>query len=233
MEGLSSSQVVTNEGAILSHLSALATTHSPVRISPAQPGSSWKIDSLIQDVQPQSNSLLLHKPEARAWSHLKDCQEELEVSCVTPNGVIEFTSSYLPSAMPRLESTLRFELPEKLVKSQRRAYHRVKVGHLESKVILQIQKHLQLTGACLDLSVAGALICIPRGKRGVDLGESIDHCVINIKDLVTVRQPVKVCSIGSKRGKLLVGVQFLDISSEGADMLRKTLNRIECQINNT
>ena len=44
MEGLYNSQEVTGEGAILSHLTELADSHSPVRISPSQANSSWMID---------------------------------------------------------------------------------------------------------------------------------------------------------------------------------------------
>ena len=233
MEGLYNSQEVTSEGAILSHLTELAHSHSPVRISPSQSHASWMIDSAIQDIQPQNGSLYLHKPDPKSWSHLSGCKDELEVSCCTPSGVISFNSSYLPSSVPRLESALRFQLPDKLVKSQRRAHSRVKVGHLESVVSLNIRKAVTLSGVCLDMSVAGALLCLPRSKRGVDLGEKIEQCTICITDMVTVRQPVKVCSIGTKRGNLLVGVQFLNISAEGADVLGKTLNHIECQFSNT
>jgi len=233
MEGLYTAHEVTSEGAILSHLTELADSHSPVRISPSQANSSWEIDSLIRDIEPQNDSLYLHKPDPKSWSHLSSCKEPLEVSCCTPSGVIRFHSNYLPSSVPRLESSLRFQLPNKLFKSQRRAHARVKVGHLESAVSLQIQKSLMLTGMCLDLSVAGALVCLPRGKRGIDLGEQIEQCTICITDLVTIRQPVKVCSMGTKRGNLMVGLQFLKMSSEGADVLRKTLNHIECQFSNT
>lgn len=233
MEGLYNSQEVTGEGAILSHLTELADSHSPVRISPSQANSSWMIDSLIQEIKPQNGSLYLHKPEAKSWSHLNSYKEALEVSCCTPSGVIRFHSNYMPSSVPRLESSLRFQLPSKLIKSQRRAHVRVKVGHLDSNISLRINKQVALTGVCLDLSVAGALLCLPRGQRGVDLGEVIERCTISITDIVTIRQPVKVCSIGTKHSNLLVGVQFLKMSDQGGDVLGKTLNHIECQFSNT
>lgn len=233
MEGFSNTEVVTNQGVILNHLSDLAHSHSPVKITPSQASSSWMIDSAISGIQPGANSLLLHKPDARASKYLDNCKEELEVSCYTPHGVIRFNSNYVPSALPRLESTIRFQMPEKLVKAQRRAHTRVKVSHLENSILLHVRKELQLTGVCLDLSVAGALICLHRNKRGVDLGETIDRCEIKIDQLVTINQAVKICSIGSKRGKLLVGIQFQKMSETGAETLGNLLNYIECQNSNS
>ena len=233
MEGLSNTEIVTSEGAILSHLADLALSHRPVKISPAEPSSSWMIDSQIEEIQPHSNSLYLHKPEAKSWSHLNSCRDDLEVSCYTPHGVIRFRSNYLPSSVPRLESSLRFELPQALVKDQRRAHTRVKVGHLDSSVILHIKKDLQYQGVCLDLSVAGALICLPRHKRGIDLGEIVDRCTIVVNDLIEINQSVRICSIGTKRGKLLIGTQFTDMSEHATNSLRTALDQFECHLSNS
>ncbi len=232
MESRIHKEIVTNEGVILSHLSELATDHRPVKISANDSHSSWTVDSAIQDIEPQSNSLYLHKPDSKFCEQLSSCMNELEFSCFTPGGVIRFQSNYLPSAIPRLESSLRFQVPEKIIKDQRRAHNRIKVGQLETAVSLRIRKGLALEGECLDLSVAGALICLPRGNRGVDLGETIDHCSIEIRNLLTINQPVRICSIGTRRGILLVGVQFLKMTEESILSLRNTLDMLESQLSN-
>lgn len=232
MENRSFSEVVTNEGAILNQLSEIATDHHPVKISATAANADWQVDSAIQNVEPQSNSLLLHKPDSRFCEQLSSCMSELEFSCYTPTGVIRFQSNYIPSTIPRLESSLRFQVPEKLIKDQRRAHNRIKVGHLTNSIELHIKKDLVLQGECLDLSVAGALFCLPRGQRGVDLGEIIDHCMIEIQDLITISQPVRICSIGSKRGILLIGVQFLEMTEQSILALRNTLDMLESQLSN-
>ena len=234
MEGREHKEIVTCEDAILSQLTEIASSHRPVKISTSDTESQLRhsVDSTIELVEPQNNSLLLHKPGKNFCELLTDGNDELELSCYTPGGVISFQSNYLPSSRPRLESALRVQVPEQLIREQRRAHNRVKIGHLDNVASLHIKKDLKLEGECLDISEAGALICLPRDKRGVDLGEMIDRCDIEIRNLISINQPVRICSMGVKQGILLIGVQFMRMTEQGILSLRNTLGQVESQFSN-
>lgn len=234
MEGRECREIVTCEDAILSQLSEIASSHRPVKISANDSRSSSLLsaESAIELIEPQNNSILLHKPAMQFCEHLSDSNDKVELSCFTPNGIIRFKSNYMPSSQPWLESALRVQVPDKLVRDQRRAHKRVKVGHLENEACLHIKNDLVLDGECLDMSEAGALICLPRDRRGVDLGELIDRCDIEIRNLITINQPVRICSMGVKEGILLIGVQFMRMTEQGVLTLRNTLAQIESQFSN-
>lgn len=233
IEATQTSYVLICERDQIEHvLRQILQTQTSLAIQITTPAGLRAIQSTALRIEhtPKPPHVILHQPEHAGWHRFLEQKPAAKINCKLPIGRLSFSTRLRP-----LDAVLEngfyfcFPFPEEIRKYQLRASYRVSVMPGTSVAMLVIADN-RIGGECLDLSTGGCRLILQPGLHGLQENTELNNLVLNLAGLADLTVNIRICRISTTTsGRLIIGAQYLDLTSQQQDLLQTALTRIQRQ----
>lgn len=146
---------------------------------------------------------------------------------------VQFVADRIDKIRFEGRDAFRIELPESLVKLQRREYYRVTTPIANPlKCIVPIDKDLKIEMTIVDISIGGIGVALPQGDTVFEVGMSFPGCHLALPDIGNIAATLVIRSVfeatlrngqPSKRA----GCQFIDLPANMQSMIQRYIIKVE------
>lgn len=220
--------IVTAESAILRYMNGLSEQKIPLIISPTETETPRKYRSSILRVEAENSQLVLHQLLPGDWQEHIEPMKDIEITCRMENGTIKFQGLLSPIDAADNGMYCRLPFPKQLSKKQLRACFRVSLARYHSEASIELEDGTEITGTCKNISVAGALVCLPTVNGQIKKGQLFQHCRLLIADALDICCRARVCHLNNVgKNNMLVGLKLLELDVSQRIEIRSAMNTLE------
>lgn len=193
------------------------------------PGHSGLFNSLLLDINPERNFILLDELGPREGHSLASQVRELRVRCQCQGVELSFTCAIEVGQSQRGISFYRAALPEAINYLQRRTNFRVRVGlNLAVPVLLPVEGSAVLNGELSDLSMGGLGANVSTQIK-LSRGQIIDTCSIHLPKGESLQAELEIRFVRHDAQRQLqhIGAAFRNLQPQQEQALRKFIAQLE------
>ena len=234
-------KTITKEESIHRYLRGMADQQVAISIGTRDKENPRTFSTHIARLDDKAQKIIIHQPTPSDWkSHIKP-SEDVDISCRTDNGTINFESTLKPLDEEASSMYCHLNMPSEMSRRQQRTSFRVSAVQFQSQVTLHMgcgeETRIEV-GDCKDISQGGAMVFIPRCSDNIAQGDQLSKVDINIVDidavdirinnLLQISVPAKVCHT-AKTGKhgMRLGLNFIDPDPAQLNALRAAIIQME------
>ncbi|MBI5042213.1 MAG: flagellar brake protein [Gammaproteobacteria bacterium] len=200
-----------------------------VLLSAQVPGHEGLFNSMLLDVNPERNIILLDELSPRGGHELACQVRQLRVRCQCHGVELSFACAIEVGQSQRGISFYRASLPDAINYLQRRINFRVRVG-----VNLAVPVHLPLEGAAIldgelsDLSLGGLGANVSTHVK-LSRGQIIDTCSIHLPKGESLQAELEIRFVrhDTQRQQQHIGAAFRNLQPQQEQTLRKFVAQLE------
>ena len=200
-----------------------------VLLSVQLPGHEGLFNSLLLDVNPERNTILLDELSPSGGHDLARQVRQLRVRCQCQGVELSFACTIEIGQSQRGISFYRAPLPEAINYLQRRTNFRVRVGlNLAVPVQLPVESTATLSGELFDLSMGGLGANISTQVK-LSRGQIIDTCSIQLPKGESIQTELEIRFVrhDAQRQVQRIGAAFLHLLPQQEQALRKFVAQLE------
>lgn len=200
-----------------------------VLLSVQVPGHEGLFNSLLLDVNPERNLILLDELSPRGGHELASQVRQLRVRCQCQGVELGFACAIEVGQSQRGISFYRAPLPDAVKYLQRRSSFRVRVGvNLAVPLLLPMEGAAALNGEVSDLSMGGLGADINTHVK-LSRGQIIDTCSIHLPKGESLQAVLEIRFVrpDSQRQTQHIGAAFRDLQPQQEQALRKFVAQLE------
>ena len=146
---------------------------------------------------------------------------------------VQFNADRIEKTQFEGRGAFRIELPESLIKLQRREYYRVTTPIANPlKCIVPIEKDRKIGMVVVDISIGGIGVVIPQTETALEKGMTFHGCHLALPDIGNIVATLTIRSVfettlrngqPSKRA----GCEFVDLSANMQSMIQRYIIKVE------
>ncbi len=146
---------------------------------------------------------------------------------------IQFTADHVKKTLFEGRDAFRIELPESLIKLQRREYYRVTTPIVNPlKCIIPMKENSKIEVNVVDISIGGIGVTLPLPDMALERGMTFHGCHLVLPDIGRVEGTLEVrnlfdvtlkSGLKSKRA----GFQFIDLPANVQTMIQRYIIKVE------
>lgn len=191
----------------------------------------------VLDVDPDTDSLLLDSSVDRAQNRRMADARRVAFETSLDKIRIMFDSETLTETTYEDRPALRMDIPETLIRLQRREYYRMETP-VSNPIKVSVRTRLGETFVLplADISCGGVAILDNQHQLGDGIGETFDNCVIDVPEIgnvttsLQVRNYIEMTLLNGKTNRR-VGCQFVNISRGNLAAVQKYITKLERERN--
>jgi len=206
-------EIISDHARIVSIIGRLYQGRKALTIT--LPDSNIRSKSMILELDPETRRFILNKLQPDS-AHEKFINLKKFYAFGQINGVeIRFSSSLINAFTEGNDIYYHITIPDKIDYHQRRAFHRVSLGHLDTiPVTLILEDSTSLEGQMDDISAGGMSILFSKDLPvSLQYGSQIKQCSFQIPDGDHVKCELQIRFINHSHNTSLpkIGAQFINM----------------------
>lgn len=200
-----------------------------VLLSVRVPGSETIYNSLLLDVDPARNFILLDELNPSAGHELACKVRQLRVHCQSQGVELSFITPIEIGQGENGISFYRAPLPESINYLQRRGSFRIRIGlNMRIAVTLPLAGETRLEGELFDLSIGGLGANLP-SRIELDRGQIIESCTLEFPNSppLTTEIEIRFVSVDKANQTQRIGASFRNLDPPRQNQLRRIVTQLE------
>ncbi len=146
---------------------------------------------------------------------------------------VQFTASRIEKIRFEGRDSFRIELPESLIKLQRREYYRVTtpIAH-PLKCVIPIEGSQKIGISIVDISIGGIGVVLPQIETALEPGMTFPGCQLVLPDIGNIVATMEIRNVfevtlrnGNKNKR--AGCQFVDLPTNMQSMIQRYIIKVE------
>jgi c-di-GMP-binding flagellar brake protein YcgR len=200
-----------------------------VLLSVRVPGSEAVYNSLLLDVDPARNILLLDELNPSAGHELACKARQLRIRCQCQGVELSFVCPIEIGQTKNGVSFYRAPLPESISYLQRRGSYRIRIGlNMHISVALPVAGETRIEGELFDLSMGGLGANLP-SRIELAHGQIIESCTLTLpnSEPLTTEIEIRFVRIDKANQSQRIGASFRNLSPQQQTQLRRIVTQLE------
>lgn len=200
-----------------------------VLLSVRVPGSDAVYNSLLLDVDPTRNFILLDELNPHAGHELVCKTRQLRVHCQSQGVELSFVCQIEIGQGQNGVSFYRAPLPQSINYLQRRGSYRVRIGlNLHIPVALPVDTATRIEGELFDLSMGGLGANLPN-QIALTRGQIIESCTLELPNTEPLTTEIEIRFVRSDKTSQSqrIGASFRNLGPQQQNLLRRIVTQLE------
>lgn len=200
-----------------------------VLLSVRVPGSDAVFNSLLLDVDPARNFILLDELNPHSGHELACKTRQLRIHCQCQGVELSFVSTIEIGQGQRGVSFYRAPLPEAINYLQRRGSYRIRIGlNMHIPVALPLDTESRIEGELFDLSMGGLGANFPSTVE-LTRGQVIESCTLELPNSEPLATEIEIRFVRVDNANLCqrIGASFRNLGSQQQNLLRRIVTQLE------
>lgn len=200
-----------------------------VLLSVRVPGSEAVYNSLLLDVDPARNIILLDELNPSAGHELACKARQLRIRCQCQGVELSFVCPIEIGKGQNGVSFYRAPLPESISYLQRRGSYRIRIGlNMHISVALPVASEARIEGELFDLSMGGLGANLPN-RIELAHGQIIESCTLALPNCepLTAEIEIRFVRIDKANQNQRIGASFRNLNPQQQTQLRRIVTQLE------
>ncbi|MBU1191869.1 MAG: flagellar brake protein [Gammaproteobacteria bacterium] len=201
-----------------------------VLLSVRVPGHDGTFNSLLLEVDPEKNIILLDELNPTSGHELVKEEKKIRVQCQCQGIELGFVCSVDVAKDKSGISIYRAAIPDSISYMQRRGSYRVRVGmSVNVPVVLPSEvNQTNIEGQLFDLSIGGLGANLPM-EPALKRGQIIETCVIHLPNNETIQAELEIrfVRLDEAHRTQRIGAAFLHLNPQQKNRIRRFVTHLE------
>lgn len=200
-----------------------------ILLSVRVPGSDRIYTSLLLNVDPERNFILLDELNPQTGHELARKARQLRVHCQCQGVELSFVCPIEIGQSQNGLSFYRAPLPESINYLQRRGSYRIRIGlNMQILVALPLDTEARIEGELFDLSMGGLGANLP-SRTELTRGQIIESCTLALpnSEPLTAEIEIRFVRVDKASQTQRIGASFRNLSPQQQTLLRRIVTQLE------
>lgn len=200
-----------------------------VLLSVRVPGSDAVYNSLLLDIDPARNVILLDELNPQAGHELACKARQLRVHCQCQGVELSFVSQIEIGRGQNGVWFYRAPLPQSINYLQRRGSYRIRIGlNMQIPVAMPLDAEARIEGELFDLSMGGLGANLP-SRTELTRGQIIESCTLALpnSEPLTAEIEIRFVRVDKANQTQRIGASFRNLSPQQQTLLRRIVTQLE------